>query len=94
MHISVTHVSWRWSLIWCRCKAARSVIKEINSQRIHPVEKHIHPHIEFEVVNQIRWIDIMLRDQSVPIAHIFPGIRQVYAAALTVSLRLHNEHFG
>lgn len=96
MHVEVFQVllSWR-TIVFCG-KSCESLIVDIYSERVHSIQKHVDSKIKFEIINQVRFMDVSLDNATIletGFKDIFEVPCQEYSFTLRESFWLHNVSF-
>ena len=62
MHVQVVEVGVIWWLIFFSSKSSYPLLMNVCPQRIDPIEQNVDPEVEFEVIDQVRLVDVPLDD--------------------------------
>jgi membrane-anchored glycerophosphoryl diester phosphodiesterase (GDPDase) len=64
VHVQVVEVGVIWWLIFFCSKSCYPLLMNIDPKRVDPIEQNVDPEVEFEVVDQVRLVDVPLDDAS------------------------------
>ena len=68
MHVQIVKVGVIWWLIFFSSKSSYPLLMNVDPKRVHPIEHNVDPKVEFEVVDQVRLVDVPLHDASLVFA--------------------------
>ena len=74
-------------------KPGQAFFIQVDAQWVNAVEQHVDPHVEFEPVNQVWVLDVLLRHEVSSRIDVLPFVGEENALALAFVLRLNYKNF-
>ena len=68
VHVQVVEVGVIWWLIFFSSESSYPLFMNVDPKRVDPIEQNIDPKVEFEVVDQVRLVNVPLDDASLVFA--------------------------
>jgi membrane-anchored glycerophosphoryl diester phosphodiesterase (GDPDase) len=68
VHVQVVEVGVIWWLIFFSSESCYPLLMNVDPKRVDSIEQDIDPKVEFEVVDQVRLVDVPLDDASLVFA--------------------------
>ena len=68
MHVEVVEIRIIWWLIFFSSESSYPLLMDIDPKRVDSIEQNVDPEIEFEVIHQVRLVDVPLDDTSLVFA--------------------------
>lgn len=95
MHEQVVHVSFNWTVVFLGGEPRETLAENEDSQGVHSIDEDVDSHIEFEVVNQVRFVHITLYYVLLSGSLVYPFIfaSEVDTTALAVGDWFYNKCF-
>ena len=95
MHKQVRDVALLGALIRRGSKSSKSILEQINLQRVNPIEQHIYSEVELQIVNEERLIKIGLSyDTLFRVLDVVQVLQEIDTSSLAVMGWLHDESVG
>jgi membrane-anchored glycerophosphoryl diester phosphodiesterase (GDPDase) len=64
VHVQVVKVGVIWWLIFFSSESSYPLLMNVYPKRVDPIEQNVDPKVKFEVVDQVRLVDVPLDDAS------------------------------
>jgi membrane-anchored glycerophosphoryl diester phosphodiesterase (GDPDase) len=68
VHVQVVQVGVIWWLIFFSSESSYPLLMNVDPKRVDSIEQNVDPEVEFEVVDQVRLVDVPLDDASLVFA--------------------------
>lgn len=68
MHVQVVEIRVVWWLVLFSSEPSYPLLMNVDPKRVDPIEQYIDPQVEFEIVDQVRLVDVPLDYASLALA--------------------------